>query len=165
MRVKICPTCGFKNPANRIFCVEDQGNLENVAPTDDEAATPPPSPTREAPPGERPARQVGGTETRRVSAVAQLVGPDSRRFLIAPGVVIGRPPLADIDLTDVPNSDTISRAHARFTCDKGQWHIEVLTDTNASFIDNSRVHRGERVPVRNGARVTLGEATFLFQAP
>jgi pSer/pThr/pTyr-binding forkhead associated (FHA) protein len=73
--------------------------------------------------------------------------------------------VADVDLTGVPNGDTISRAHARFTCDSGLWCIEILTDTNASFVDNHRVHRGERVPMRNGARVTLAETTFVFQSP
>lgn len=108
---------------------------------------------------------MGGAETRRVGVVAHLVTPDSQRILIGPNVVVGRRPAADVDLTDVPNGDTISRSHARFTCDGGLWRIEILTDANASFIDNNRVHQGERVPVRNGARVTLAEATFIFQSP
>ena len=170
MKVKVCPDCGHTNKAEGIYCVKDYCDIESVAPTDEGEAAPatgmpPPKPAPEKRSEEPPAHPMGGTETRRVGLVAHLVTPDSQRILIGPNVVVGRRPVADVDLTDVPNGDTISRSHARFTCDDGLWRIEILTDANASFIDNNRVHQGERVPLRNGARVTLAEATFVFQSP
>jgi hypothetical protein len=65
----------------------------------------------------------------------------------------------DIDLQPLEPEERIwsSRQHAVITCDGSSLWIEDLNTTNGTYVNESRVHPGERRPLRDGDVIQIGE--------
>jgi pSer/pThr/pTyr-binding forkhead associated (FHA) protein len=84
---------------------------------------------------------------------------DRRYALAPPATVVGRGSESDVKLDD-PN---VSRRHARFSCDGGEWRVEDLGSTNGTLLRGAPV--AGAAALRSGDRVTLGncELTFILE--
>jgi hypothetical protein len=87
---------------------------------------------------------------------ALLVGEGRRNVLSGSRVTVGRSRDCDLVVED-PN---VSRRHAELTREDGTWQIADLGSTNGVKVNGRRV---DRVPLRQGDRVTLGVTEFTFE--
>jgi hypothetical protein len=73
---------------------------------------------------------------------------------------VGRTRQADVSL----RAPSISKYHAYFTRDeqKNRWHLVDARSRNGTWVDDRRLEPGESAAVEDGARVLLGEESFLF---
>ncbi|AYF30802.1 FHA domain-containing protein [Micromonospora tulbaghiae] len=84
-------------------------------------------------------------------------GPNAgARFLLDPGVTTsGRHPDSDIFLDDV----TVSRRHAEFHFEKGQFVVRDLGSLNGTYVNRERV---EAATLTNGDEVQIGKFRLRF---
>ena len=74
-----------------------------------------------------------------------------------PGLTLGRhPALAELVVDD----PTVSRRHARLSISGNTLHIEDLNSLNGTAIDGGAVPPFERLPVRDGQTLLLGDTTL-----
>ena len=87
-----------------------------------------------------------------------------------PVIRIGKPNQRvspDIDASDWPNSNIISRIHAAILFDSGSWFIEDIGSTNGTFVNDEVLSLGDRRRLQPGDRIGLGHpdlVTFLFRS-
>ena len=92
-----------------------------------------------------------------------LAGPPLRTLSLtaAPsGLVLGRHEQADIKL---PN-DAVSRHHARFDFDNGEWRLTDLSSRWGTFLNGVRIAADHAVPLHSGDMVRISPWTFNFSA-
>jgi hypothetical protein len=68
-----------------------------------------------------------------------------------------RPKSGDIVLSD----KTVSRPHARLFFQNGNWNIQDLNSTNATYVDGTLVPPNQSYALQDGSEVTLGSRTIL----
>jgi len=69
-----------------------------------------------------------------------------------------------IDLTDEPDSDTVSRKHARLLFEDGNWYLKVYPNThNRTFCGDKQVESGGKHQLRDGDRLKFGRVTLRFK--
>jgi hypothetical protein len=84
------------------------------------------------------------------------------RFSLFPGCTVGRG--TDVDLSPVPDSQYISRSHARFGLQGDQWWIEALPAENETRVNGGvPLQPGVRRVLASGDTVTLGGVAFTFR--
>lgn len=74
----------------------------------------------------------------------------------------------DIDLSELPNSEIISRQHARIYTEAKKYYIEDLGSSNGTYVNNASVGKGERQEITSGDVIALGKedkVTFMFKLP
>ncbi|HLK93677.1 MAG TPA: FHA domain-containing protein [Polyangia bacterium] len=74
---------------------------------------------------------------------------------------IGRRPDLELPLPD----RALSAVHARLVREGGGWQIEDLGSTNGTRVDGQRLPPEAPRPLAPGARVALGQITFVFEGP
>jgi hypothetical protein len=121
--VRVCPFCRRRNPANAVICSNTACgqpiDRSEITEDSDTAVLTGASP---APRAARRVMQTGSIEAR---AELRAIADQTQVFELAPGAEVGRG--ADVDLTDAPDSEFISRRHARFaTTTDDHWFIEPL---------------------------------------
>ena len=68
---------------------------------------------------------------------------------------------ADVQLSNVPNVDYISREHCRFDLEEHAWFITALpSGLNGTFVNREPLKRGDRARVRDGDEVMLANVPF-----
>ncbi|MBF0536793.1 MAG: FHA domain-containing protein [Nitrospirae bacterium] len=135
--VKVCPTCKATNAPTEVMCVRCLGDISGVAVEED----------RPSPPSQ---------ETR---PVMTLKTSDGKDIIVHDGDVVGRMAVgADV----IEPYKTVSRRHARFTCEDGNWYIEDLNTTNETYIDDVRLSTGKKVQLLSNQRLTLSSALELI---
>jgi pSer/pThr/pTyr-binding forkhead associated (FHA) protein len=75
--------------------------------------------------------------------------------------ILGRQ--GDIDVSCLENCLYISRIHAKFIYAEGKWHLQNLTSTNNTMVNNTRVPQGSRRLLSDGDRITTANISFLFR--
>jgi hypothetical protein len=69
----------------------------------------------------------------------------------------------DIDLTKEGQvSGSVSRRHARITCDANQLYIEDLNSRNFTQLNGKRLEPGQKYPVKNGDEIRLGSVLLIY---
>lgn len=70
-----------------------------------------------------------------------------------------------IDLGGLPDGGYVSRKHAEFTLDDGQWYIEDLNSSNGTFIlrDGNWQRVSGAEPLKNGDSIAFGNAQLTFE--
>lgn len=171
-----CPQCGAQLPAGSAFCDNCGTNLSNIAGPSPAQPVPPPQPTYPPPsqgPYQAPFGAPGAVAT---PSQARLVVQKSNVTLPFPQgqaeLIVGREDpvsghFSDIDLTDHGGDEGgVSRKHARFIFQNGQWYLEDLNSVNGTWI-NPRVTRkklqtGQPQPLNNGDEVRFGRVVLTF---
>jgi pSer/pThr/pTyr-binding forkhead associated (FHA) protein len=98
-------------------------------------------------------------------------GEDGRteiRFVDSPGgkveVTFGRrsgEPFRHVQL----RSPTVSREHARMTRTNADWLIENLSETNPILVNGTPLQVADRLTLKDGDRVEMGEVVFRYRYP
>lgn len=156
-QVRICPSCRRRNPLSADYCTNAAcgtplAGMEIVEDSDTAVLTgsalPPKAVLRVA--------QNGTIHSR-----AELCAIANRelRFELLPGAEVGRG--ANVDLSDAPDSQFISRRHARFATRDERWYIEPLGSTNATLVGGVIVQ--EPRALDSGDTVMLGRTAFVFR--
>ncbi len=101
-----------------------------------------------------PARQ----RTLRALSTVTVAGVEHDIVLSGDRVVVGRSPSAGIRLSDA----NVSREHAAFEEDDGQWVIVDLGSTNGTFVNGEPV---ERSRLRDGDVITMGVSELVYHQP
>jgi FHA domain-containing protein len=134
------------------------------------------SPEAEPSPGapaasEETGAQADGSDTRiyrrarpaagaRLRVVAGPAGTAGRDFLLdRPVLTIGRRADQDIVIDD----PSVSREHARLHVTRGEAAVEDLGSTNGTALNGRPIGR-ERVPVRDGDRIQVGNALLQYRS-
>ena len=73
--------------------------------------------------------------------------------------VVGKNEMSDII---IPNR-YVSRRHARFTCEGGEFYVEDLGSTNGTFVEGERVDPGSgRKKIEIGNTITFAACRYTF---
>jgi len=81
---------------------------------------------------------------------------------------IGKPKsqyLGDINVSDLPNANFVSRLHAEIQIEKNIYYLVDVGSSNGTFLNNIRLEEKKRYPLNLGDKVDLGpgsKVTFLF---
>jgi hypothetical protein len=133
--VKYCPVCGTENSRYAAYCAScGDADLSTVP-----------------------------VEPRRSSAtkvILELVDEPNLAFTVMDGQTVGRTDCADVVLTGIPNLDAISRKHARFHNQGGQWFVQHVGETNFIQVDGETHTDKEQVEIHEGSIVALTLAKF-----
>jgi pSer/pThr/pTyr-binding forkhead associated (FHA) protein len=80
------------------------------------------------------------------------------------GKVNGRIPL-DVDLSDFPNSDMVSRLQARIRREGNIYFIEDMRSAKGTYLNQTRLAMGQRYRLYPGDKISFGEGdlvSFVF---
>ena len=166
-KIKKCPQCGHNNFELADVCANCPTSLENVGAVaiDEELSKQSAVADKEEPKvSGAPEAPQKAAETFRLSpACAELesMNPSGLRFPLSAASVLGRG--ADIDLTCLPDSEAISRRHAKVTLESGKWYIEDLNSANGTFVNGKKLSPNLRHEIVSGMRVALGNIHFNFK--
>ncbi|AVH72450.1 FHA domain-containing protein [Nostoc sp. 'Lobaria pulmonaria (5183) cyanobiont'] len=72
----------------------------------------------------------------------------------------------DIDVSNLPDVDVVSRIHARIQIHINNYFIEDLGSSNGTFVNNTRLEPRTPCPINIGDKIDLGQeekVTFIFQ--
>jgi pSer/pThr/pTyr-binding forkhead associated (FHA) protein len=72
----------------------------------------------------------------------------------------------DIDVSNLPNNDIVSRIHAKIQIEENNYFIEDLGSSNGTFINNTRLMLDTLYKLKLGDKIDLGQGnkvTFIFQ--
>lgn len=105
-----------------------------------------------------------------VKATLELVQPagkKTRSFPLHSPCIVGRkstPDAAvDIDLSEIEDSEFISRQHARFAYENGIWTLENLSNSNGTYILAKDFEPLIKAAVRDGDTLVFGRSRFVFR--
>lgn len=102
--------------------------------------------------------------------MASLVATDGTSFELAEGETlvgrgerqVGDPP--KVNLGHLPGGLSVSRHHVRLRQEQDDWHLVVEREsTNDTFVDGFALPKGFATPIRDGARLQLGEVVVVFR--
>jgi pSer/pThr/pTyr-binding forkhead associated (FHA) protein len=82
---------------------------------------------------------------------------------------IGKPNdqiLPDIDVSNLPDTDIVSRLHAEIQVEESTYYIVDIGSSNGTFVNNAKLEPETRYPLNLGDIINLGQeekVTFIFQ--
>ena len=68
-----------------------------------------------------------------------------------------------IDLTDLPDGRSVSRKHAVILRQGDDYHVELLKESRALYVNQRQARLGEAIPLHDGDTITLGSVQLTFQ--
>lgn len=163
-----CPRCGALNKANAFFCADCKESLIMISfgdPKKQQVKTDPEqSGGNVAIPTE--AAEISPQSSHPKLSLVQLECLSQPEFVFQlqnkkDGSVVGRQ--GDVDITPLNNSISISRKHARFFYQEGQWLLEHLSQSSHTYVNGIKVPAGCPQVVRDGDKITLANTSFLFR--
>lgn len=164
-----CQNCGATLESDSAFCDMCGSPVSASQPP----APPPPPPQQQYVPQKprvhtptQAAPQAGASPPRLVIQGTQATLP------FPPGkteVIVGREdPVSNVfpelDLTDHGGDEAgVSRQHARFLLQHGQWQIEDLDSTNFTFVNQEKLTPHQPYPLEDGAELRFGRLRAIFR--
>lgn len=169
--IKTCPYCQHENHAQEFICEKCGEDISRVKAASKE---PVPAEATSTAPQAAPSPQAGTPSrpqpepTRRAPvSTAQLVCEQANLppFTIMPNTTIGREirKPGDVDLSQAPNSDYVSRQHATFMLQGTRWFVRPERTMNGTWLNEEQLPEGQLREIRNNDRLRLGMATFIFK--
>ena len=156
-QVKVCPSCGRKNPLTVTMCELCMVDISAVNPTDPDAPAPKPTETPE--PAAEAAEDSSATKVEQKRKLLCFETPDGKvSFSIGSGAVLGREAEGK---NCFASYQTVSRRHARLVYEDDAWTIEDLGSTNGTWVNERPLERGEKRPVKEGDTVALSRSCIL----
>ena len=156
-QVKVCPSCGRKNPLTVTMCELCMVDISAVNPTDPDAPAPKPTETPES--TAEPVNDPSATVVEQKRKLLCFETPDGKvSFSVGSGAVLGREAEGKGCFAACP---TVSRRHARLMYSDDAWTIEDLGSTNGTWINERPLGRGEKRPVKEGDTVALSRSCIL----
>lgn len=68
----------------------------------------------------------------------------------------------DVDLSEIPEGQYVSRKHAKLSCDGQVWTIQDLGSSNGTFVLKDDFERVETTELEDGQEIAFGNARFIF---
>lgn len=96
-------------------------------------------------------------------AVLECTSKPDLELPLKSGDIIGRE--GTVDVTELTDSEYLSRKHARFRQRVGKWYIENLSTKSFTYVNGKRVEPNTEVEITDGDRVTLGIIRCTFHVP
>jgi hypothetical protein len=151
-----CPQCHFLVEAGSAFC--DNCGTALAGPPSAQPVTQVDQPVVQATTARLVVRGSGATLPFPRGAVEAIVGredPVSNHF-------------PEIDLTEhLGEEGGVSRKHARFVFQRGQWHLEDLNSVNGTWVNpratRQRLPAGKLWPLKDGDEVRFGQVVLTFR--
>jgi hypothetical protein len=88
-------------------------------------------------------------------------------FEFGSGAILGRfdPAVGpiDIDLGPLEEGVYVSRKHAQFSFEDGEWSVEDLGSSNGTFVLRGDFERVESAALTDGDEISFGNARFVFR--
>ncbi|MCR5219888.1 MAG: FHA domain-containing protein [bacterium] len=157
-QVKVCPSCGRKNPLTATMCELCMVDISAVNPTDPDVPAPKPSDAPE--PGAEPEKNPDATQVEK-RKLLYFETPDGRvSFSVGNEAVLGR----EAEGKNCFDAyQTVSRRHARlvYSNEDDAWTIEDLGSTNGTWVNERRLEPGKTGPVKAGDTVALSRSCIL----
>ena len=155
-QVKVCPSCGRKNPLTVTMCELCMVDISAVNPTDPDAPAPKPPETPES--TAEPEKNSDATQVEKKKLLC-FETPDGKvSFSVGSGAVLGR----EAEGKNCFDAyQTVSRRHARLMYGDDTWTIEDLGSTNGTWVNERPLERGEKRPVKEGDTVALSRSCIL----
>ncbi|MBN1875116.1 MAG: FHA domain-containing protein [Anaerolineae bacterium] len=103
---------------------------------------------------------------------ARLRCPSGRVYMLSN---LGKPELSlgrydartgnapDIELSEEPSGNTVSRTHAVLTAQGGGWILTVLTASSPTLLDGKKLSPNQSVPLASGMVIQLGSVSLTFE--
>jgi len=137
--IKICPTCRTVNNPSEMMCIRCFGDISGVSPQEDKPV------------------QADRPDNCNIINVERIILTtlDGKEIPVKNGDIVGREALGEKVLDPYP---TISRRHARFSFEAGQWFIEDLKSTNGVYLDNIRIEPNRKIELRNNQNLSLSSS-------
>ena len=150
-QVKICPSCGRKNPLTVTMCELCMVDISAVNPTDPDAPAPKPA--------DAPAPPAEDSSTTKVERKLHFETSDGRiSFSVGSEAVLGR----EAEGKNCFDAyQTVSRRHARLVYSDDAWTIEDLGSTNGTWVNEHPLGRGEKCKIKEGDTVALSRSCML----
>lgn len=152
--VVTCPSCGHQVPPGALFCDNcgvSLSGIEDSLPSPQVQQLPRPTPP----------------------AAPRLVVQSSHASLPFPAgqieLIVGREdPVSNVfpDINLEPHGGEeggVSRRHAKFAFQGGQWYIQDLNSTNFTFVNKQKLQPDQPHPLNNGDEIRLGRVEFTFE--
>lgn len=171
-KVKKCPNCEHVNNEFAFICPECRYSLMHVEAEDSSSVSGEKNsaaPVKEQPDQKKEEKKSESQKPRspltdvlnQSEAFLEYPGPPAISFRVNPGDIAGRD--GTIDLSQLENSNFISREHARIIFKEGSWHIENLAQTNKTFVNHVQVQPGEEHILSDGDQLILANVRLIFQ--
>jgi len=171
--VRVCPRCGHENPEWHEICQSPDcdGFLGVVNPSPRIRREPHPTPDHPSFPQEISQKDasvdpgVGVSVTTRLPEVLYLEYQGTSKVVeIRSGQVVGQAhpsSQADVQLSDIPNINFVSRQHCLFICENGRWFVTAIpTATNPTYLNQKLVPKGAKAPLSNGDYLVMANVPF-----
>ena len=137
-----------------------------------EASQPAPPPVSPTPPPATPAARPMVTQLQTISVRLRHVQTDTPIELPKQlsTIRIGKPndrTPPDIDVSGFPDSEIVSRTHAKLLVEGDVYYIEDVGSSNGTYVNGLPLPAGNRHRLRPGDRVALGKGdkvSFIFEA-
>jgi len=168
-----CPTCGALVLKRVNFCGQcgtdlRQGSLERWNTASSTAVTPPSVTPPSVTPPVPPTLQQSIADREEPSAAVAPLAPQllhlrtQTPFKLPLGdatLYIGKtndrhPP--DIDLSNIPDSDVVSRVHARLMVQSGEYYLEDLDSSNGTYVNDTALIPHQPHLLTKADRISLG---------
>lgn len=172
--VKVCPKCGYINPEDRDICdVSNCGEYLGFVN---------PVPATDVRQGTIQEKKINSQESKAVSKPTPQTVPVTQRYEAQPilylelagqayeiknGWIIGLEhptSKAHIQLPHISGTKrNIHRQHCFFEYANDQWFVYAIAQesyTNPTFVNQTRIHPGQRHPINHGDKLTLSDVTL-----
>ncbi len=83
------------------------------------------------------------------------------RFALLDGLTIGRE--GDINVSGLPGSNYVSRIHATFLREGGEWFVRDENSKNSTFLNSVRLEPGAKVKLKDEDLISFGFMSFVFR--
>lgn len=170
---KICNTCGATNPDDATVCSECGMDLTTVQQTQASVEQKPEEIQQQAVQEIHTQAEIISSSTSATTPKpkAKLIkksagGLTTEEFVIyGTDVVIGRfsseTGPVDIDFSNIPEANYVSRKHCSIYEKNGVWYIKDLGSTNGVFVNRKKI--SDETQLNDGDEVALGNALFVFK--
>lgn len=175
-----CPKCGTSVQADATFCSECGYSLSSSAFSDYTVPISSLGLNKESiheisteieVPSAPPTINSASTKLQAPAASVLHVQTNTTHFLPEshPVIFIGRANdhrVPDIDVTDFPDGDVVSRIHAKIYTENGFYYVEDLGSANGTYLNSKPLRPKTRNLLQVGDRISLGKqekVSFVFQ--
>ena len=162
--VKVCPQCGTHNQEMDNVCANCGHFLGLVRPVQAPQPAPEPPPAESITPEEPPQAKSAQSETPAEPHLYLESLDTGKLFEVRNGNTVGQAHYtsqAEVQLSNIPNLNYVSRQHCRFQYEDGAWMVESLpTALNGASVNGIPLSSGGKGRIRNGDELKMANVPF-----
>jgi pSer/pThr/pTyr-binding forkhead associated (FHA) protein/ribosomal protein L40E len=166
-----CPHCGASILSDAVFCGSCGSSLTPSSKNEDENFVQPAAANNNE--VQLQLVPIASATILQTTKTARLIHLQTNNIIRIPDslkiINLGKPNEQfppDIDVSGFPNSEIVSRIHARLTVEDDKFYIEDLGSSNGTYVNHLPLDKGDRHQLKMGDQISLGKedkVTFLFE--